>query len=147
MAYTIVEIELAAYPAPMTQEIGQLIRELRENVGLSQNALARAAGIDPTNLNRIERGRQGPPRQTTVLRIIRGLGLKVSDERVQRLLLATSGGVEHSAVRSVDETGVEYDHLLAPTLRELRATIFRALELVSMLEDVIEDGRTTAGSE
>src|SRR5689334_20143389 len=112
-------------------EIAQRIRELREEAGLSQHALARAAGIDPTNLNRIERGRQGAPRQATMLRIIRGLGLPFADERVQQLLRVTAGVGGQPADRAVHDEALSYRASLAPTIRELRTTLFRALELVS----------------
>ena len=59
-------------PAPF----GAVLRELRSRAGLSQNALARRAEVDPAYINRLEKpprapaGRAaGPPRRPVVLRL------------------------------------------------------------------------------
>jgi DNA-binding XRE family transcriptional regulator len=48
------------------QEIGSRIRELREGAGLTQEALATAAGIGRVTLVRIENGEQSPRYETLV---------------------------------------------------------------------------------
>lgn len=127
-----------ATPGAIRMGFGKLLRELREQAGLSQNALARAAGIDPTHLNRIEAGKQGPPRKPTTIKLLRGLGLPLTDERAQALLL-------HSEARArlgVSGTAVLASPLgsrrrrLRPVLRDLRTTLLRAVELIAELEDI-----------
>ena len=76
-------------PDVETTSFGGLLREYRETAGFSQNGLARRAGMNPTNVNRLERGRQGLPRPTTVAKFIGTFGLEFTDERAQKLLEAT----------------------------------------------------------
>jgi transcriptional regulator with XRE-family HTH domain len=120
----------------MTEHVGALLAELRQEAGLSQNGLARAAGLDPTHLNRIERGKQGTPRQATVLKLIHGLGLPLTDERAQRLLDAA--GVTVEPAEAGEETQLPAAEL-QPLLRELRQSLLTVLDVVSRLEALIEE--------
>ena len=55
------------------------LKEARELVGLSRDALAEAAGTTPTTIYDIENGRNQNPSHETVVRIVRALqsaGLK-----------------------------------------------------------------------
>lgn len=54
-----------------------MIRELREEAGLTRNALAKAACLDPAALMRIEDGDLKDPRFSTVCQIAVALGLPV----------------------------------------------------------------------
>ena len=58
--------------------LGQRIRRLRNAAGLSQDALARAAGIGRVTLVRLEKGEQ-TPRFKTLGAIANALGVDVSD--------------------------------------------------------------------
>ena len=58
--------------------LGQRIRRLRNAAGLSQDALAREAGIGQVKLVRLEKGEQ-TPRYRTLDAIARALGADVSD--------------------------------------------------------------------
>jgi XRE family transcriptional regulator, regulator of sulfur utilization len=49
-----------AGPSPTSAELGAAIRELREARGPTIEALALAAGVDPSYLSGIERGRRNP---------------------------------------------------------------------------------------
>jgi transcriptional regulator with XRE-family HTH domain len=49
-----------AGPSPTSAELGAAIRELREARGPSIEALALAAGVDPSYLSGIERGKRNP---------------------------------------------------------------------------------------
>ncbi len=63
--------------------LGQRIRRLRNAAGLSQDALARAAGISRVTLVRLERGEQ-TPRYKTLGTIARALGVDVSELLVEQ---------------------------------------------------------------
>lgn len=67
---------------------GPLVREYRVRVGLSQNGLARRAGIDPAYVNRLERSGPdgGVPRRRVVLGLAAALELGPVDR--ERLLIA-----------------------------------------------------------
>src|SRR5579859_7763286 len=70
---------------------GATVRALRLNAGLSLNALARRAGVDPAYVHRMEaRGAQRPPlpRRAVVLAIAAAFG---SDARQADQLLALAG--------------------------------------------------------
>ena len=66
--------------------LGQRIRRLRQSAGLSQDALARAAGIGRVTLVRLEKGEQSP-RFKTLGAISRALGVGVSELLVEPELL------------------------------------------------------------
>lgn len=54
---------------------GKTLRRYRVAIGLSQNALARTAGIDPAYVNRFETGKPGSPSRNVVLNLAEALGL------------------------------------------------------------------------
>jgi transcriptional regulator with XRE-family HTH domain len=53
------------------------LRELRQQRGITQEALALLGGIDTAQVSRIERG-LAKPRPTTVVKLARGLGIRVA---------------------------------------------------------------------
>lgn len=128
------------------EEFGAILRRFREEAGLSQNALARAAGIDPTNVNRIEASKQGVPRKTTIIKLVRGLGLSLSDERAQQLFDAAEQmakpkpmlGAILYAPFTLDDTP-KGKRALQPKIRELKRIYLRGLELIADIEDVIAE--------
>lgn len=66
--------------------LGQRIRRLHSAAGLSQDALAREAGIGRVTLVRLEKGEQ-TPRHKTLGALSRALGVDVSDLLVEREFL------------------------------------------------------------
>jgi len=54
---------------------GQRVREVRLRVGLTQEALAEAAGLHPTFISNVERGYRVPT-VPTMLRLAHGLGVE-----------------------------------------------------------------------
>lgn len=73
-------------------EFGKRLRQFREDAGLSQNALARLAGLDPTSLSRMETTLRGNPRRSTVDRLCRALGWSPSHPNAQLLRSAAGYG-------------------------------------------------------
>jgi len=71
-------------------ELGQRLRSLREERGLTQQALAKAAGIATDMVSRLENGHYSSPGLRTLLRIADGMGLPVST------LLPDVDAVNHS---------------------------------------------------
>ena len=59
-------------------ELGHRVRSLREERGLTQQALAKAAGIATDMVSRLENGHYSSPGLRTLLRIADGMGLPVS---------------------------------------------------------------------
>ena len=59
--------------------LGDVIRTLRESSGLSRNALARAAKIDPAILTRLEQNERDTVRVTTLCRIAEALDVSLDD--------------------------------------------------------------------
>lgn len=59
-------------------ELGHRLRSLREERGLTQQALARAAGIATDMVSRLENGHYSSPGLRTLLRIAAGMGLPVA---------------------------------------------------------------------
>lgn len=58
--------------------LGRAIKQLREERGLSQEALGHAAGIHPTWISHLESGRNNPA-WGSVKRIAQALGVTVSE--------------------------------------------------------------------
>ncbi len=57
-------------------EFGAKLKEYRERAGLSQNALARASGLNPAFINRLESGERSPSNRTLVEQICDALSLE-----------------------------------------------------------------------
>jgi transcriptional regulator with XRE-family HTH domain len=68
-----------------TESFGGRLRALRERAGLSQSALARKAGLDPSFINRLESGQRGADRKVAE-DVIQALELPPAD--ADRLLAA-----------------------------------------------------------
>ena len=69
-------------------DFGDLLQRLRLKTGLSQNALAKKARVDPSYVNRIERGERQPPSLSVIHDIARALEL---DEFGTNQLLLSAG--------------------------------------------------------
>lgn len=71
--------------------LGKAIRQLREERGMTQEALAHAAGVTVGHLSTIERGHSNPT-WATVKSLAKGLEISMTEfaERVER---CESGGV------------------------------------------------------
>jgi transcriptional regulator with XRE-family HTH domain len=77
-----------AGPSPTSAQLGAAIRELREEKGPSIEGLALAAGVDPSYLSGIERGKRNPTWEK-LRPIVEALGVETSEmvelaERIAR---------------------------------------------------------------
>jgi transcriptional regulator with XRE-family HTH domain len=131
------------------EDFGDLLRRLREEAGLSQNALARAAGMSPSNVNRIEAAKQGVPRKTTIIRLARALGLSLTDERAQQLFaaadrMAKPKPLPSTALHTPFNRRPKDKSDLQPKLRELKHIYLRGLELIADIEEIIAEDEEEA---
>lgn len=62
----------------ITRSLGAEVREARTALGLSQRSVARAAGVSPTQLGRLERGEARNPSLAMICHTARALGLSAS---------------------------------------------------------------------
>lgn len=60
-------------------QVGQSIRHLRNQKGLSLRELARRAGVDHSNLGKIERGTGSSPTLDTLEKIAKALNVTLSE--------------------------------------------------------------------
>ena len=60
------------------QQLGERLRELRDQAGVSQEQLANEIGIDRTYISGIERGKRNPSIQS-VYRIAKGLNISLEE--------------------------------------------------------------------
>jgi transcriptional regulator with XRE-family HTH domain len=72
----------------MNEDFATLLRYYRDRASLSCNELARAVGVDPSYISRLERGEREPPRRPIVERLASSLRLSLED---QDRLLVTAG--------------------------------------------------------
>lgn len=75
-------------------KLGQRIRAIREERGLTQQAVARSAGIATDMVSRLENGHYTSPGLRTLLRIAEGMGVSLG------ALLPDSAGTPSSAPES-----------------------------------------------
>lgn len=68
------------------EDFGGLLATFRQQSGLSQNALARRAGVNPGTVNRLESGQRAPTNRDLVLLLADALGLDTTER--DRLLAA-----------------------------------------------------------
>jgi transcriptional regulator with XRE-family HTH domain len=66
-------------PELIAMPIGERVKRLRQQRGLTQQALAMKAGLSISAVIHIERGRIPDPRGSTLLALARGLGTTVDD--------------------------------------------------------------------
>ena len=59
-------------------ELGQRLRQLREERGMTQQTVARAAGIATDMVSRLENGHYSSPGLRTLLRIAEGMGISIA---------------------------------------------------------------------
>lgn len=83
----------------------QLLRQMRDAAGLSQNALGRRIDINPGTINRLEAGEREPTGREQVLQLAGGMGL---DGEQTDLLVAAAG----YAPRTYDAVGLANPALL-----------------------------------
>jgi transcriptional regulator with XRE-family HTH domain len=124
------------------EDFGDLLRRLREEARLSQNALARAAGMSPSNVNRIEASKQGVPRKTTIIKLVRALGLSLTDEHAQQLFAAAermAKPLPSAAFHAPFNVKPKGNRALEPKLRELKHIYLRGLELIADIEEIIAE--------
>ena len=126
------------------EDFGNLLRRLREEAGFSQNALARAAGMSPSNVNRIEASKQGVPRKTTIMKLVRALRLSLTDERAQQLFaaaerMAKPQPLPSMALHAPFSVKPRGKRALQPKLRELKHIYLRGLELIADIEEMIAE--------
>lgn len=76
-------------------KLGQRIRAIREERGLTQQAVARSAGIATDMVSRLENGHYTSPGLRTLLRIAEGMGVSLG------ALLPDSSGAPSSSPESV----------------------------------------------
>jgi transcriptional regulator with XRE-family HTH domain len=66
-------------PPPELVQLGQALRELREEKSLKQIEVATAAGVTESQVSDIERGKNNPGWLLIVRLVVDGLGLTVGD--------------------------------------------------------------------
>ncbi len=126
-------------------EFGARLKAARERAGLSQNALARLAGLSPATINRLESGERGPSNRTLVEQICDALGLR-SPERDELLASAGHNPDVYETVPPSDPTLVAIARVLAdPGLTPEDKEEFRAV--LSSLARRWQGSRTQPGGE
>jgi transcriptional regulator with XRE-family HTH domain len=76
-------------------ELGHRLRRLREERGLTQQAVAQAAGIATDMVSRLENGHYSSPGLRTLLRIAEGMGISIA------AMLPELPGLAHSSPDAV----------------------------------------------
>lgn len=80
-------------------ELANRVYQARKKVGLTQQALAVAAGIDQAEISRIELGESNPT-MATMIRVLAALGLKLEFPAAKQKLVTARGAKSRPAPRS-----------------------------------------------
>jgi transcriptional regulator with XRE-family HTH domain len=78
----------------VAKELGQRIRETRQQIGISAAALAKRAKIDPAALLRIERGENTNPSFATIARVADALRIPLDSLKSSKTSAAKISAVE-----------------------------------------------------
>jgi len=107
-------------------EVGQLLRQFREQRGLSQNALARRMGVNPAYVNRLEHGGRGAGNRQLIERAAAALELSPAE----RDALLSAAGHLPQALQTVGPTDptlrLVADLLADPAISPADKALFRA---------------------
>lgn len=110
-------------------QFGAILKQLRETVGLSQEALAERSGLSARGISDLERGVRSTPRLETVRMIADGLGL--DDTQKAQLLAARIDSTHATDTRPDDDQSIP----VVPTLFVGRAAeIDRILNILDRQE-------------
>lgn len=111
--------------------LGEKLRALRRERGLSQKQMAAALGISAAYLSALEHGRRGAPTWVLVQKIIGYFNIIWDDaEELQRLaetshprVVVDTSGLSPAATELANLLAVRIGELDEPTIRSLLATI------------------------
>ena len=96
-----------------SDSLGEVLRRLREQAGLSVRALSAASGVDIANISRTERG-EATPKRESLERIAKALGVESAD------LLTLAGYATGEALPSFTPyLRTKYGHIPAAKRKEL----------------------------
>lgn len=113
-------------------DFAKLLQKLRLEAGLSQNALARKTGVDPSYINRVERGLRQPPSLGVIHDIAEALELDTFSTN-QLLLSAGYAPVKTMSSQTASHPGLQLlsdflsDEDVSPEHRDL---VERDLDLI-----------------
>lgn len=135
--------------------LGDYIRQLRQDKGLSSRAVARAAGVSPAYIGQVERGEIKVPS----LRVLQALS-RILDVEIARLIEASGGVPPEDLTYPPDARLVELTEQLIrqpelanivelwPMLAEAdRTSIYRAVSDLARLRKLIAEARQAVGEE
>jgi len=122
------------------EDLGQLLRDLRQRAGLTQTAAARVAGIDISNLSKYEGGRD-VPKLATLTRLLDVYGVDL----MQALRSASGQQGENGGVGEADEkdpnrplTQEEVESGVAEIRSDIREKLERIRREAERLEDELK---------
>jgi HTH-type transcriptional regulator/antitoxin HipB len=106
--------------------VGEVLRDLREEAGISQSALAERAGVSASHLSQLEASLRADPRWGTITALTLALGVSL-DELGRRCGLPFNGTTKADAGNLAARVGAEI------------ATANRHLEAVSKAQQRVAD--------
>jgi transcriptional regulator with XRE-family HTH domain len=96
------------------EELGKLLRERRQELGLSTHQLSARVGVRQSTISRIEHGRFASPRPAKLARIAEALGLRLAD------VYARAGYLVPDELPSLEPyLSTKYRHLSEAAVAEL----------------------------
>lgn len=110
----------------MAKPVGRVLKELRGEAGLTRADVARAAGLDPTVVTKLEGEERAHLRFTTVCQLAGALGVSLDEIGVRAGLIKSTGGARGRPSGTAAEllTGLEaIESLLARASN--RATLLK----------------------
>lgn len=111
--------------------LGTKVRQLRKAKGLTQEALAKVVGVEPSYIGHIERGRTKSPGRDVLVRLAEALGVPVEE------LLAAAGYLQAPRLDGLPDFHVYVSRKFAQTPRFRRALIqvYEQLQIIKEEEE------------
>ncbi|MCJ8014372.1 helix-turn-helix domain-containing protein [Paenibacillus sp. KQZ6P-2] len=93
----------------MENEFGNLLKQLREQKGLTINQLADAAGISNSQISRMENGVRGVPKATTIRKLAEALNTSYGDLMIAAGYLEGADDLNESVAEQSPEWATSKD--------------------------------------
>lgn len=92
----------------MGQDFGRYLRQRREGMQLTRQAVADASGLSYAYLSQLESGKKSSPSVTALRQLAEGMGLAV-EELAERAGVRITGEAPTAAARAAEESGPALD--------------------------------------
>lgn len=133
----------------LSGEFGKELRRAREEVGITQDELAKRSGLHRTSISLLELGKR-EPRLETIFRLAKGLGMSpgaLLDRVAREQALLEGEAIEGLLERALDLSYELQERGDSVRLKELEQLLLQAMTALKEALALIRSGRQKKGEE